>query len=67
MILQNKIKGNLVKNEIKEQYVVDEKIEPLTECDLDKLISDLNKVEMKEEQIGNLVKEPEEKKRLCLL
>ena len=63
MILQNKIKGNLVKNEIKEQYVVDEKIEPLTECDLDKLISDLNKVEMKEEQIGNLVKEPEEKKK----
>lgn len=63
MILQNKQSGNIVKYNVSNKQVVEEKINPVEDVDLDKLLADINKLEVNEVQMGNVIKEPENKKK----
>ena len=63
MILQNKQSGNIVKYNVSNEQVVEEKINPVEDVDLDKLLADINKLEVNEVQMGNVIKEPENKKK----
>jgi hypothetical protein len=64
MILQNKQSGNIIKYNVSNEQVVEEKINPVEDVDLDKLLADINKLEVNEVQMGNMIKEPENKKNL---
>ena len=64
MILQNKQSGNIVKYNVSNEQVVEEKINPVEDVDIDKLLADINKLEVNDVQMGNAIKEPENKKNL---
>ena len=63
MILKNKKSINKVKYEEKGDTTKNEKVKPIENIDLDKLIKELNEIDVSVNQKGNIVKEPEETKK----
>ena len=62
MILQNKTSGSIldykpliVNDKSQVEKVKETQINPVQDVDLDKLLNDLNKLEVKEQQQGNVV------------
>ena len=70
MILQNKTSGSIldykpliVNDKSEVEKVKETQINPVQDVDLDKLLNDLNKLEVKEQQQGNVVIESNDKKK----
>ena len=70
MILQNKTSGSIldykpliVNDKSQVEKVKETQINPVQDVDLDKLLNDLNKLEVKEQQQGNVVIESNDKKK----
>ena len=70
MIIQNKTSGSIldykpliVNDKSEVEKVKETQINPVQDVDLDKLLNDLNKLEVKEQQQGNVVIESNDKKK----
>ena len=70
MILQNKTSGSIldykplkVNDKSQVEKVKETQINPVQDVDLDKLLNDLNKLEVNEQQQGNVVIESNDKKK----